>query len=235
MSNTTYAILDKLLEQDLRKAPIELIKIIYNKSKIALQNRKNETNINTTELLEYEAANQKRFKGMPMVHEKFNAAWLWYLSELLEQDWSHLFNGNIERKYYVYFHKAGKRKIIFNHEKVSFDCTGYPFYVGKGTGDRAYDLNRNQGHGKILDQLKLQKKSSKDIVFIVKDCLTESEALELESKLIYFFGTKYEKNRRGILVNLDLPKIPDMQYETQIAKVRLRLKKQNIKSRGFID
>jgi hypothetical protein len=33
--------------------------------------------------------------------------------------------------------------------------------------------------------------------------------MELEAKLIYFFGTIYEKNRKGLLLNLDLSKRPD--------------------------
>ena len=38
--------------------------------------------------------------------------------------------------------------------------------------------------------------------------LTETEALEMESKLIYFFGTKFELERKGILVNLSFPPRP---------------------------
>lgn len=73
-----------------------------------------------------------------------------------------------------------------------------PFYVGKGTGNRYKDLNRNETHRKIRQKL---NKFNKDIeVEIVKDNLTEKEALILESKLIDIFGLLPNGGR---LVNLD--------------------------------
>lgn len=233
MNTHTYEILGELLEKDLRKAPIELVSLIFNKSKSVLFQRKNDRRIETQEILEYQASTQSRFKGIPMIHTAFNSSWLTYLCELLDQDWSSLFKGSSDKKFYVYFHKSGGTRLKFEHEKLSFICDGMPFYVGKGTGNRAFDLERNQGHGKILDQLKKEKKTANDIVFILKDGLTEPEALELESKLIYFFGTKYEKRRKGLLVNLDRPLIPDMEYETKKAKVRVKIRKEALRQRGF--
>jgi len=69
-------------------------------------------------------------------------------------------------------------------------------------------LKRNQGHGIELNQLLNRGNTPEQIVCIIKDGLSEAEALEIESKLIYFFGTKFERHRRGILVNLDMPSRP---------------------------
>lgn len=52
-----------------------------------------------------------------------------------------------------------------------------PFYIGKGKGDRAYDLGRNKHHDSIAEKCGYA-------VVIVKDGLTEKEAFELERDII---------------------------------------------------
>ena len=153
---------------------------------------------------------EKRFVGLPNPHHEYNHRWLRYLDGLLDQDWSHLFSGDDTPKYYVYVHYAPNNKAVrYVGEKAVLRLSGLPFYVGKGVGDRAFDLKRNQGHGATIKELLLRHKPN-DIVSIIKDGLTEAQALELESKLIYFFGTRYESGRRGLLVNLDIPKRPEL-------------------------
>lgn len=73
-----------------------------------------------------------------------------------------------------------------------------PFYVGKGIGNRAYNLNRNESHRKIRQRSLAMGKEIQ--AFIIKDNLTKYEALALESKLIDIFGLKASG---GWLVNLD--------------------------------
>ena len=105
--------------------------------------------------------------------------------------------------YYVYTHyeptinahvgKNGKTTFA-----ASVGMTKLPFYIGKGTGNRAYDLNRNETHRKVRQRL---REFGKDVVVeIIKDKLTEKEALMLESKLIDIFGLV---SNGGRLVNLD--------------------------------
>lgn len=130
------------------------------------------------------------------------------LQTLLAEDWTHLFRGSKERKFYVYAHVIPSSKLLRYECDMKIEFRGVPFYIGKGTGARAYDLKRNQGHGATLAELSSMGKLPDEIVTIIADCLNESEALALESKLIYFFGTKYEKDRDGILVNLDIPNTP---------------------------
>jgi len=105
--------------------------------------------------------------------------------------------------YYVYTHceptknaHAGKNgKTTF---AASIGMTKLPFYVGKGTGNRAYNLNRNETHRKVRQRL--QQFGKEVIVEVLKDRLTEKEALMLESKLIDIFGLVANGGR---LVNLD--------------------------------
>lgn len=127
---------------------------------------------------------------------------------LMMEDWTNLFSGSSEKKFYVYAHVEPGTQILGFDKSLLPHFQGRPFYIGKGTGSRAFDLKRNQGHGAILSELASHGKKSSEIVQIMKDGLTEPEALALEAKLIYFFGTRYERLRDGILVNLDIPKTP---------------------------
>lgn len=133
-----------------------------------------------------------------------------YIKCLIGQDWSHLFSvGDTRKLYYVYAHCDPREKSILCPTELGGVTSGTPFYVGKGTGKRAWSMNRNQGHGLKIKDILRNGFSDFDIVHIFKDGLTEAEAFELESKLIYYFGTKYEENRNGTLLNLDIPDRPN--------------------------
>lgn len=141
--------------------------------------------------------------------KKINAS-VDYLPALLMQDWSHLFpedRYDCERKYYVYAHINPKLPRLNAPDDAGGIYEGTPFYIGKGTGERAYDLKRNQGHGKMLEKLLGCGVTKNEIVKIIFNDLTEAKAYEIESKLIYFFGTIYG-HAKGSLYNLDVPKIP---------------------------
>ena len=72
-------------------------------------------------------------------------------------------NNNEDRKFYVYEHIR----------KDNNTC----FYVGKGTGDRAYNLDRGNFHNGVCKEYGCGVK-------IIKDGLTEEEALKLETERI---------------------------------------------------
>jgi hypothetical protein len=76
--------------------------------------------------------------------------------------------------------------------------THFPFYIGKGTEDRAYQLNRNDTHRKVKQRILSEGRNIE--ITILQDGLTEREALMLESKLIDILGIKANY---GSLCNLD--------------------------------
>lgn len=134
-----------------------------------------------------------------------------YLSALLAQDWSSIYSGgDPEPKYYVYAHVDPRERIFVARLECGGNYGGRPFYIGKGTGDRAYDLKRNQGHGKVIRSILECGYEASDIVKLVFDGLPEAKAFEIEAKLIYFFGTIYQEHRaHACLYNLDIPPTPE--------------------------
>jgi hypothetical protein len=125
---------------------------------------------------------------------------------IFETDISHLYDiskYDLERKYYVYAHCDPGFRISPKREgRSTFAATlgfsNMPFYIGKGCDNRAYDLNRNESHRKYRQKI---QKFGKDIeVKILKENLSELEALMIESKLTDIFGTL---SCGGRLVNLD--------------------------------
>lgn len=122
-----------------------------------------------------------------------------------ETDISDIFIGlELDEKpeYYVYAHCNPTRPWMANRGKAAFGASlglqCAPFYIGKGTGRRAYDLNRSETHRKIKQ--KIQSKDKEPEIYIIKGNLTELEALSMESKLIDIYGLVAH---RGYLTNLD--------------------------------
>lgn len=134
-----------------------------------------------------------------------------FLPALIKQDWSEIYScGDSEQKYYVYAHVDPRKKVFCVPDEAGGNYGGMPIYIGKGTGGRAFDLKRNQGHGIALREILASGNPKESIVKILFDGLNEAKAFEIEAKLIYFFGTIYDKDSKkyGALLNLDMPKIP---------------------------
>jgi hypothetical protein len=151
------------------------------------------------ELRKLESPGRKSKKEI--VQLKFDAC-----RKIMDTDISYLYDGlslSNEKKFYVYVHCDPNAKIAFKRDGVStfgatLGMTHLPFYVGKGCGDRAYELDRNDSHRKIRQRIKTF--GSDILVNILKDGMTEIEALVMESKLIDMFGLI---SVGGRLANLD--------------------------------
>jgi hypothetical protein len=145
--------------------------------------------------------------------EKTRPLWqrMKYLPALLAQDWSGIYPPNPNdgrREFYVYAHVDPRKWIVTIQGSIQ-SLGGTPFYIGKGVGNRAFDLKRNQGHGKHLRLLLDAGFEPNDIVKVAFNQLTEAKAYEIEAKLICFFGTIYDATGNGVLMNLDVPKTPE--------------------------
>lgn len=78
-----------------------------------------------------------------------------------------------------------------------------PFYVGKGTGSRAYDhLARPDKTRKSVRIEEIKRTGLKPLVDILVDNLSEHDALRLEAELISAFGTE---ETGGLLTNAIVP------------------------------
>ena len=144
------------------------------------------------------------------------------LLDFISEDWSSLFDkhGLCESKcFYVYYHTDPTlANMRFRKGDKHVDFVGRPFYVGKGTGDRFRSKKRGRDHLSVIKSLTESRGIAEDRIFhIFRDGLTEIEALELEAKLITFFGCQSELSRSkahfhgikgGLLVNSDIARRP---------------------------
>lgn len=137
------------------------------------------------------------------------------LIDFLSEDWGHLFTGEYseEKIYYVYYHTdPSMPDMRFRRDSDEVVFRGRPFYIGKGVGDRYKSLKRSRSHISVVNRIAATGIRKDEIFHIFKGCISEKEALELEAKLITFFGcwSELDRNRAhfhgmkgGLLINSD--------------------------------
>jgi hypothetical protein len=98
----------------------------------------------------------------------------------------------IKDKFYVYILLDPNKSGSYNYEDYKFEFE--PFYIGKGSGDRAFRhttkkvLNDNCNSHKKNKINKILKTNKNPIVLLLFENLNENEAFEKENKLIQLIG-----------------------------------------------
>ena len=103
--------------------------------------------------------------------------------------------------------KYDEARVYYVYEHIRLDKME-PFYIGKGKGERAYDLYRNDHHDAITDEYG-------HAVVIIADNLTEEEAYWVERDTIedYVFNLGYGIDIKGHNdYNHELPHLTNMDW-----------------------
>lgn len=162
--------------ENIRKAIRSLSTSQLRRLRSAINERIKEKEINKRSM---SAERTEKYRG-----KRYNEA----LKVILEDDWSDLFSSYSDdgSDFYVYFH--GKTTARKGYEPLGVVSYESPIYVGLGQGDRAFNFNRSPRHRAELKKLTNSGFTKDEIVHIIATGMSESEARELESKLIIFFG-----------------------------------------------
>lgn len=127
--------------------------------------------------------------------------------EILNTDLSEVYNTSSgSSDFYTYVHCDPTKPLSVKHNikhavlASKFGLSHEPFYVGKGTGTRCFDLSRNDSHRKVRSVIR--KLGNEVQVVKIADFISEAKSLELEAKIIDILGLK-SLCQYGLLVNLD--------------------------------
>lgn len=108
-------------------------------------------------------------------------------------------------KYYVYVYLDPRKPGLFRFNDLVFEFE--PFYVGKGSGARfkSHLVSKRKHHKtNIINKIRLAQ--MEPLILKINECLSEAEALDIESKTITAIGTlsKIENVPTGPLCNLKI-------------------------------
>jgi hypothetical protein len=138
-------------------------------------------------------------------------------SYLMNEDWSGLFSDREDGTFdnYVYIHvdpRQSSSVLHFNYDGASIRLQ-IPFYVGSGREKRAYNFKRCRQHTKKLREIVDAGYGRHEIAIIICSEMSKAEALELESKLILFWGCLISSSKNRCAMWGGQPVLLNQQYE----------------------
>jgi hypothetical protein len=229
----TIVILDKLSVEETEEALVHIKSVLRHLKNIGNNIKEFEVdwdNLNSIDalFLKLQGRRQQLKKNLglltkPSKGDVYKKQWD-SIQNIMNKDISSLYDDytlNTDTKFYVYAHCDSSKQIDINSKSAfhtfaaSLGMKYLPFYIGKGTGDRVQKGDRNRNYSKISS-----KKYTEVDKLVLKDKLTESEAFQLESKLIDIFGLAIHG---GLLVNIDEGLNRDIrrfQYSKELSELR---------------
>jgi len=122
----------------LKNLPTEILRSIQSQSLKELQKRRQADCMLSKEFNDVISSSRKFLRTHSVLDNRNNDIPIWnnILNNILDENWSHLFSGDLTKKYYVYVHftpapYTTKNAIRFEHSTCDLNIDGIPFYIGK--------------------------------------------------------------------------------------------------------
>ena len=136
-----------------------------------------------------------------------------YLPDLLDQDWSYLWSGGDPDKKYCVYVCSDPLAPSFKFGRKLGGRIPLPFFIGYLKEGLVWVPDENSSCALKVKNLIAAGVTKEKILTTLITGVSETQAIELEAKLVYFFGTVHDIGNKGILLNPKKHRVPDFKEE----------------------